>query len=515
VNVLAKIQHTFRGDLLICLQPPVGSPISLTTTAGCGGATASGICAGEDNLNAIFDDEGAAVVCASVNLGNLAATPDSIKPLPLNPGLAAADGLDSAGNWTLVVFDDASGDSGTLLDWQLIMTRGVSPCQGACCVVDACAQLSSNACAQTGGIYRGDGVACLPNNPCVGRCCRPDGTCVTLPAAQCLVANGELYAGNGTACTGPNDPACLGRCCRADGTCATVGSGACLAANGDTFGGIGTACTGPNDPACLGRCCQSNGTCTVTSRNGCTAIGGTFTIGVTCTTGADVVYSPLSVVIPDNNTTGVTNVQTISGVAGLMTDVDVDVNIRHSFFGDLIMKVEHLGTSVTLIDRPGVPAVSTTGCTANDPDLVLDDEGTGGAVEDLCSAANATGLPVPPSPPNYTPSSPLSAFDGLDPNGAWTITVSDNASLDTGTLVRWSLHITTDDVICPVVSCACRGDLNGDTLVNGKDIARFAACVASGGGAGCACADVNNAGGVTTADIPAMISALLSGSCAP
>ena len=41
----------------------------------------------------------------------------------------------------------------------------------------------------------------------------------------------------------------------------------------------------------------------------------------------------------------------------------------------------------------------------------------------------------------FAPSSPLSAFNGEDPNGTWTLTVSDNAGGDTGTLNNWSLKL--------------------------------------------------------------------------
>ena len=254
--------------------------------------------------------------------------------------------------------------------------------------------------------------------------------------------------------------------------------------------------------------------CTVTSQNGCISLNGVFTLGASCSAITDVVFGPLSLSIPDSNPTGSTNVQNVSGLGGNIVDLDVDVAINHSWFGDLIVQVEHLGTIVTIVDRPGVPVLSTVGCPANNPDIVLDDEGTGGNVEDLCSAANDSTLPVPPSPPNYVPNNPLSAFDGLSPNGDWTITVSDNAGIDTGTLIRWSLHISTDDIICPVGGCTCRGDVNGDTVVNGKDIRNFAACLVSGG-AGCTCADVNNSGAANPADIPAFITAVLNGACAP
>lgn len=69
---------------------------------------------------------------------------------------------------------------------------------------------------------------------------------------------------------------------------------------------------------------------------------------------------------------------------------------------------------------------------------------------------------------------------------------------------------------CP---CTCRGDLNGDASVRGNDIRQFITCfLAANGGPptpGCQCADVNNDGFVTTADIGAMATAALNGPACP
>lgn len=68
-------------------------------------------------------------------------------------------------------------------------------------------------------------------------------------------------------------------------------------------------------------------------------------------------------------------------------------------------------------------------------------------------------------------------------------------------------------------ACICRGDVNGDTTVRGNDIRQFISCflAANGGPAtpGCQCADVNNDGFVTTADISAMANAALAGPACP
>ena len=57
-------------------------------------------------------------------------------------------------------------------------------------------------------------------------------------------------------------------------------------------------------------------------------------------------------------------------------------------------------------------------------------------------------------------------------------------------------------------TCFCPGDLNGDGLRDGRDVQGFANCVTSGGA--CSCADVDQFGGLTTADIAAFVNMLLA-----
>lgn len=62
--------------------------------------------------------------------------------------------------------------------------------------------------------------------------------------------------------------------------------------------------------------------------------------------------------------------------------------------------------------------------------------------------------------------------------------------------------------------CGCPGDMNNDGNRNGGDIQEFVDCVLSVPG-DCACANVDGAGGVTIADVPVFVAALLAGSPCP
>jgi hypothetical protein len=121
-------------------------------------------------------------------------------------------------------------------------------------------------------------------------------------------------------------------------------------------------------------------------------------------------------------------------------DVDVYLNIPHTWVGDVIVTVEHNGTPVTIVDQPGVPD-STFGCSGDDYDVVVNDEGGDAPIEGQCGAA------APAIAGNAPGNNPLAAFDGMDVTGDWTVTVSDSVGGDDGTLAVWC--VCPDGAECP------------------------------------------------------------------
>ena len=92
--------------------------------------------------------------------------------------------------------------------------------------------------------------------------------------------------------------------------------------------------------------------------------------------------------------------------SALITELQVALEIRHTYVGDLeVTLTSPLGTSVTLHNR------------------------TGGSTDDLVGTYGSS----------LVPSQPLSAFNGEDVQGTWTLVVSDLAGGDEGTLVSWSV----------------------------------------------------------------------------
>jgi hypothetical protein len=137
------------------------------------------------------------------------------------------------------------------------------------------------------------------------------------------------------------------------------------------------------------------------------------------------------IAIPDNLPSGITSTIVIPALGGLeVVDLDVDMNVTHTWVGDLLMTLTKDATTVAIFDQPGVPA-TTFGCSGDNINIVMDDEGTDGSVDGSCTSATPA-YPVPDG--HYTPDNPLSAFDGINVPGSWVLHVSDNAGGDTGTV---------------------------------------------------------------------------------
>ncbi len=144
-----------------------------------------------------------------------------------------------------------------------------------------------------------------------------------------------------------------------------------------------------------------------------------------------------AVAIPDNNPVGVTSeIEVLNGA--FIGDLNIYVSITHTWVGDLRVTIEHVetGTSVTIIDQPGVPALGPFGCSEDSIVAGLDDEGPT-PVEDECAVA------VPAIQGTFIPNNPLYAFDGENLKGTWRLTVSDHAGGDLGTLNEWCLINTS------------------------------------------------------------------------
>jgi hypothetical protein len=74
--------------------------------------------------------------------------------------------------------------------------------------------------------------------------------------------------------------------------------------------------------------------------------------------------------------------------------------------------------------------------TAGFSNVTLDDQGTSGNIHNVQNPTSGSGIA-------YTPDGgSLAAFNGLNPNGTWTLFLADMSGGDTSTLVSWGLDIS-------------------------------------------------------------------------
>src|SRR5262249_24518109 len=157
-------------------------------------------------------------------------------------------------------------------------------------------------------------------------------------------------------------------------------------------------------------------------------------------------YAGAPVPIPDASVVPATATVVVSGEQSVLTDLNfrfdgatcttaigaTTVGLDHTWVGDLVVKLTSPhGTTVTLIDRAGGPGNRGN----NFCQTLLDDGGSVSIQSQPPAAAPFTGT--------FTPASPLSAFNGENPNGTWTLAVQDLALLDTGSIRAFSLIVAS------------------------------------------------------------------------
>ena len=135
--------------------------------------------------------------------------------------------------------------------------------------------------------------------------------------------------------------------------------------------------------------------------------------------------------IPDNACPATVNRTFSVGTSYVVGDVDIGVLLDHTYRRDLeITLTSPSGTTVTLMDY--------VGGSANNLNVEFDDEGTDGTI--AAHTSNDSLTPVYAS--TRTPQSSLSAFDGQNAQGTWTLKICDQQGVDTGSFRRADLYIT-------------------------------------------------------------------------
>ncbi|MCY2987808.1 MAG: M36 family metallopeptidase [Planctomycetota bacterium] len=135
----------------------------------------------------------------------------------------------------------------------------------------------------------------------------------------------------------------------------------------------------------------------------------------------------------------------VTGLVGPVGDVDLKLDITHTYVADLTATlISPLGTRVMLFSRVG-------GLGANFTNTILDDEAEFGIGEGISPFAG-----------RFRPTVSLANLVGEDPNGIWTLEISDNELRDEGSLNSWSLDISTAVCDANAAEACTITDVNGE-----------------------------------------------------
>ena len=197
------------------------------------------------------------------------------------------------------------------------------------------------------------------------------------------------------------------------------------------------------------------------------------TANISCLT-IDSADTPVS--IPDSNSGGIDSVINIP-TTSLITDVNVTVNITHTWDSDLILTlIGPNGTSVILSNSNGSLGDNYT-------NTIFDQEST-----------DPIGAGTAPFTGSFIPDEDLSVLYGTFSGGDWTLNVSDNAFGDTGTIDSWTLEI------CGIPQADTDSDGVPDDIDNCVDTANADQADLDGDGMGDVCDDDMDGDGVLNVD---------------
>jgi len=160
----------------------------------------------------------------------------------------------------------------------------------------------------------------------------------------------------------------------------------------------------------------------------------------------------VSTAIPDNNSVGLTNTQSVS--IPNITEIEsiiVTLNLSGGWNGDLYAYVVHGSGFAVLLNRPGRSASALDGSGSSGMSVTFADAASfdihtaipmsGGTVTGTYQPDGRITDPLLVLNTDPRPAM-LSDFIGIDPNGTWTLFLADQSAGEISTLQNWSMTIT-------------------------------------------------------------------------
>lgn len=134
-------------------------------------------------------------------------------------------------------------------------------------------------------------------------------------------------------------------------------------------------------------------------------------------------------------------------------DVNFGVLLSHTYRSDLRISLRSpAGTTQQMLFN--------TGGSVDNLNVLFDDEAAAGIVTH--NTVDTTG-PAPPYQRTFQPANPLSAFDGQNAQGDWTMVICDNVAIDVGTFTRADLYIMHQQVSFIKTSSVVSDSVNATT----------------------------------------------------
>jgi subtilisin-like proprotein convertase family protein len=158
-----------------------------------------------------------------------------------------------------------------------------------------------------------------------------------------------------------------------------------------------------------------------------------FAIGYTITNTCNTYSASPALAIPDGSGTngpipGPVVSSTLSvPVVSTISDVNVNVNVTHTYINDLDIAVNHPDATQVLLWSGFCGSQDNFNITFSD-----------GNPTPTCSGANTTGT--------FAPAGSLATLNGKPSNGTWTIFGRDNWAGDTGTINSWSVEVCSQTI---------------------------------------------------------------------
>lgn len=192
----------------------------------------------------------------------------------------------------------------------------------------------------------------------------------------------------------------------------------------------------------------------VTSYNGCGSAPISQVFSFTTSSCTTIASTDVPVVVSSASQASTITITS----SGTITDINLlDLNLPHEWTGDVSATLTSpQGTTIQLFDGPGIPA-SNYGCSGADIEVSFDDAATLTSTdfENMCNDAPAiSGI--------FQPMDALSAFNGENTTGTWTLTIFDSFTFgDDGSLDAWSLEICT----APIPTGIANNTLSNDITI--------------------------------------------------